>query len=455
MNKPPSASWNPDRQWADLFIATLVLVILLMLGSSARLRLARPPAPETQVTLDGRLEDLALAAPKVLRSLGHLPFPAPSIASAAAACRPGWDQALLAVHAGENGEKELGLTLARTAPGPAGEAFQRVWRQCYLGEGGRSNQGPPVEVRQALGDGYAARILEARLRARAGEDPLALEEAARRWATPRLMALGAVYAAGFLLFLAGLGFGLFLAFSPPHPHLLPTYRLSGRAVLIVLLGWFLTLMASGPVVALLLTHLPVLHPVALPLTYAFHAILGTSFLCRAEGVDLRTLWLRVVPDNPLRGMGPGLGFFALAFTAVTAVSLILSPLLRRAEPPQKELLDFMANLKGPLAVILLFLTVAVLAPVFEELLFRGFLLPWLGERLERRLGRRAGWLLALLITAVTFGAIHMQPYGLPTLSTLGFVLGLAFLRTGNLRTSILVHGLWNGGVFLAMRIMGS
>jgi membrane protease YdiL (CAAX protease family) len=47
--------------------------------------------------------------------------------------------------------------------------------------------------------------------------------------------------------------------------------------------------------------------------------------------------------------------------------------------------------------------------------------------------------------------MHMQPLGLPTLTTLGVVLGFAFLRTGNLGTSILVHGLWNGGVFLLVR----
>ena len=59
----------------------------------------------------------------------------------------------------------------------------------------------------------------------------------------------------------------------------------------------------------------------------------------------------------------------------------------------------------------------------------------------------------MAITGLSFAVMHMQPLGLPTLTTLGVVLGLAFLRTGNLVTSILVHGLWNGGVFLLMRLM--
>ena len=49
--------------------------------------------------------------------------------------------------------------------------------------------------------------------------------------------------------------------------------------------------------------------------------------------------------------------------------------------------------------------------------------------------------------------MHLQPLGLPTLTTLGLVLGFAFVRTGNLVTTILVHGLWNGGVFLLLRML--
>lgn len=241
--------------------------------------------------------------------------------------------------------------------------------------------------------------------------------------------------------------------GPAAPKALPAFRLPGRAVAIVLLGWFLTLLASGPVVGLVLAFLPFLRPLALPMAYGFHASLGLTYLCAAEGIAFPTLWRRALPGGSRGAAGAGLGFFALAFAAVMAVAMLLSPVLRHAEPPQKELLDLLAHLRGPLAVALAFLTVAVAAPVFEELLFRGFLMPWLGSRLEARFGPRRGWFLALAITAVTFGAMHMQPWGLPTLSTLGFVLGLAYLRTGNLATSILVHGLWNGSVFIVMRIV--
>jgi hypothetical protein len=187
--------------------------------------------------------------------------------------------------------------------------------------------------------------------------------------------------------------------------------------------------------------------------YAFHAVLGTTYLCWAEGITFRSLWAKVVPGAHGRALAMGLGFFTLAFLAVVAVSLALGPLLPSNEPPQRELMDLLSHLRGALPVVIMFLTIAVLAPVFEELLFRGFMLPWLGERLAPRLGPRAGWSLAVAISGLAFGAMHMQPLGLPTLTTLGLVLGFSFLRTGNLLTSILVHGLWNGGIFIIMRLL--
>ena len=150
-------------------------------------------------------------------------------------------------------------------------------------------------------------------------------------------------------------------------------------------------------------------------------------------------------------LAAGLGYFALAFAAVVVVALLLGPLLPGGRSPQKELLELLAHLHGAWTVLLLFLTVAVLAPIFEELMFRGFLLPWMGERLEARVGASRGRWLAIAFSGLAFGAMHMQPMGLPTLATLGIVLGFAFLRTGNLVTCILVHGLWNGGVFILMR----
>jgi membrane protease YdiL (CAAX protease family) len=446
--------WNPDRSWADPFIIVLLLVVLALAGGQT-LRRRGPRPPEDQASLEGRIQDAVLGAAKAkaMASLRSWNLPGTAVAPLASGQRSGWDQALLAVHAAETGDLGTGAGLIQAAPGATGDAFRQAWTWCYRGTGAPPAEAAVQAVRQALGDGYAARMLAARLRAKAGGDPVPLEAQAKAWATARLVAFGVLSSAGIMAALAGLGFALYLAQHPVRPCPLPHYGMSGRALLIVILGWFLTLLAAGPAVAMVVRPLPFLRPVFIPLVYGCHALVGTAYLLRAEGIDLGTLRRRVAPDRFGAALATGLGFFVLAFAAVLAVALVLSPLMPGGESPQRELLELLAHLRGPWAVVLLFLTVAVLAPCFEELMFRGFLLPWLGERLGPVLGERRGRLLALAISALSFGVMHMQPLGLPTLATLGVVLGLAFLRTGNLATSILVHGLWNGGVFILMRAM--
>ena len=95
-----------------------------------------------------------------------------------------------------------------------------------------------------------------------------------------------------------------------------------------------------------------------------------------------------------------------------------------------------------LAQVVNLAVLVLLAPAFEELLFRGFLLS--------ALHRAFGALAALVVSGAAFGLIHLQPAGLPTLTVLGLVLGLARLRTGSLLPPILMHAAWNGGVFLLM-----
>ena len=130
---------------------------------------------------------------------------------------------------------------------------------------------------------------------------------------------------------------------------------------------------------------------------------------------------------------------------MVGVALVLSPLLKSAQPPQRELMEMIQGTGGILPTVLLFFTMAVVAPCFEELMFRGTLLPWLQSRLG------ASW--AIPLSALAFAAIHLQPLALPTLFTLGAVLGLAARRTGGLLTPIAVHAAWNGSVFLLMKLM--
>jgi hypothetical protein len=125
---------------------------------------------------------------------------------------------------------------------------------------------------------------------------------------------------------------------------------------------------------------------------------------------------------------------------VMRVGLILSgigPLLRLAPPdPGRELHALVDRGLGPVGIALLVFAAVILAPIGEETLFRGVLLPWL----RRFLGPDA----AVWVSAVLFGIGHLR-YGfyLSTIVVYGLVLGWARLHTGNLRASIVLHMIIN------------
>jgi membrane protease YdiL (CAAX protease family) len=435
--------WHPDRRWADSLIALLTLLALLVAGLtlSARQRSARRPSE--RASLQGRLMEVALGGPALLL---HRDGPSRDWIRAERQAREPWDRALLAVLRAELGEQKepTGHWLDEITPaGAGGPGFRRVCLAAYAGAPLPSSA-DRTEVHRRLGDGYAADLLEARLRDResGGE---ALRTQARRTLATRLAGLAAM---GLLVVGAAAGGLVLLIYllatrDRPLPQPLPAWSLSGRAAALVLLTWFLGFFLASNLAGLLLAPWPGLRWLAIPLGYTLHAALGVRLLCWAEGLSLRELWQRVAPGRPGRDLAWGGAFLGLAVLLVLAVALVAGPLLSPDQSPQRDLQELLRSLRGWLPNLALFLTVTLLAPCFEELLFSGFLLPVLARK--QRLA------LALALSALLFGAIHLQPAGLPTLSTLGLVMGLALRHTGSLRTPILIHACWNGSQFLLLR----
>jgi len=80
----------------------------------------------------------------------------------------------------------------------------------------------------------------------------------------------------------------------------------------------------------------------------------------------------------------------------------------------------------------------VAAPLAEEFIFRGFLLPGL-------LGSRLGPTGAIGITALAFGSLHIQydVYGFAAVVACGVLFGWVRWRTGSLWLCVLLHGFMN------------
>jgi membrane protease YdiL (CAAX protease family) len=86
-------------------------------------------------------------------------------------------------------------------------------------------------------------------------------------------------------------------------------------------------------------------------------------------------------------------------------------------------------------LLLLFLAIAVVGPIVEELVFRGMLFQLLRRQLPL-------WG-ATILSAGIFAALHVIPVLLPSLFVFGVALALVFHRTRSLYCSTFLHMLIN------------
>ncbi len=137
----------------------------------------------------------------------------------------------------------------------------------------------------------------------------------------------------------------------------------------------------------------------------------------------------------LRDMWGLLAGIGLQFVVVYAVLLPLQLILDLDNPPQQEVTQVAGEARGAVDIVLVVLIVVVIAPIVEEMIFRGMLL----SRLRRSMGRVP----AVLVSAVVFAAVHLADpnavFVVPGLVVIGIVLGFQALRTGNLSVSIFTH----------------
>lgn len=94
--------------------------------------------------------------------------------------------------------------------------------------------------------------------------------------------------------------------------------------------------------------------------------------------------------------------------------------------------------RDAIALILSFVMIVILAPLAEELLFRG----WIFGSLRARFSAAV----TIFVTAVLFAIVHMDPTGVYPIAVLapGLVLSVIRERTGSVKGAVLAHALYNG-----------
>ncbi len=173
-------------------------------------------------------------------------------------------------------------------------------------------------------------------------------------------------------------------------------------------------------------------------------LLILSRLLRPLGQPPTAGWLQWRWRPVGSALGLGVSHVLMVLPAVALSGWLLERLWNNASG-SNPLLELVLTTGDPIALGALALTAMVLAPMFEETLFRGVLLPVLGQRWGRAWG--------VLVSALTFGLAHLSLGELAPLVVLGLALGWLRLRSGRLAPCVLMHGLWNGLTFLNLVLL--
>ncbi|MGC1248618.1 MAG: type II CAAX endopeptidase family protein, partial [Spirulinaceae cyanobacterium] len=136
----------------------------------------------------------------------------------------------------------------------------------------------------------------------------------------------------------------------------------------------------------------------------------------------------------------GLGGYLVALPIVVIVSLV-NQQIWQGQGGSNPIILLALQSQDKLALVIFFFTASIAAPIFEEIIFRGFLLPSLTRYIPV-------WT-AIVVSSLIFSIAHLSLSEVLPLTALGMVLGFVYSRSRNLLAPMLLHSLWNGGTLLS------
>ncbi len=122
-------------------------------------------------------------------------------------------------------------------------------------------------------------------------------------------------------------------------------------------------------------------------------------------------------------IGCGLMIFTFTFNFFYNLFLLLNDIQSNF-----EISDIFNDIGSPW---LIFITGILIAPLVEEIFFRGFVYTGLRERY--------GWITAALVSAALFAVVHLQPISMPPIFLMGLIFAYLYQRTESIWPGVIMH----------------
>ncbi len=166
-------------------------------------------------------------------------------------------------------------------------------------------------------------------------------------------------------------------------------------------------------------------------TYIISMVALLAFAIKMRG-SARFSWKKVAPQ-----------VYILALPLVISLSVLMEPLINAIPMPNwiKELFNqFLTN------DIYSYITIAIAAPLLEEIIFRGIILSGFLKRYSP--------VTAVIMSAVIFGIFHLNPWQFIPAFVIGLVIGWLYWKTNSIIPGIVIHFINNSLAFAMMAFTG-
>ena len=231
----------------------------------------------------------------------------------------------------------------------------------------------------------------------------------------------------------------------------------GVGGMFALLGWFLVGNLLGSV---LVAILGAFLPAQVIMDYAMLVVYPLSFLPamvyaahKSQRNSLFEVGYKLESSHwgPFKGWQLALITVALTYSTMVAADLpnYLNYKLTTSIPWLNGFYESFMELMGKMIggkFWSSFLLAAIFAPIFEEWLCRGMVLRGLLSKMK------PGW--AIVVSALFFALIHMNPWQALNAFIIGVIMGYIYYKTGSLWLTMLVHFVNNGTAVVLGQISG-
>ncbi len=185
---------------------------------------------------------------------------------------------------------------------------------------------------------------------------------------------------------------------------------------------------------------PLGQPLLLTVQYVVVALVCLALVRRRVGAHsdapLRSLGLR--GKNAWRLIATGVGGYAVFLGGLVLAAMALRGLLGDAMPLGQTGDSLMGSVDSKAEAVIYFVLACVLAPIFEEIVFRGYVYAGL-----RRLANARQ---AMLMGGLIFAVVHMNSEALVVITLIGIMLCYLYERTRSLLPGMIAHGMHNAMV---------